>query len=130
MPPEGKAHGFTTSVRTSSYHISSIVNVKQSRKSPHNLKIAVAKDSGTKTYELEAENPRIASDIVTIMKDLCVALPPLRASRDAVADSPHRPLRALSPRSMRLYPHTQRQQSGSLLAPLSPNKMRRRPPGV
>jgi hypothetical protein len=76
MPPEGRALGFTTSVRTSSFNISAIVNVKQSRKSPQNLKIAVAKESGTKTYELEAENPRIASDIVTIIKDLYVVPPP------------------------------------------------------
>lgn len=80
MPPEGRALGFTTSVRTSSFNISAIVNVKQSRKTPQNLKIAVAKESGTKTYELEAENPRIASDIVTIIKDLCVAGSPWSSS--------------------------------------------------
>lgn len=72
MPPEGKAHGFAATTRTTSFHISNIVNVKQSRKTPHNLKIAISKDIGTKTYELEAENPRIASDIVTIIKGLCV----------------------------------------------------------
>lgn len=88
MPPEGKAHGFATTTRTTSFHISNIVNVKQSRKTPHNLKIAISKDIGTKTYELEAENPRIASDIVTIIKGLCVFVfsrgPPNKSSDNSV----------------------------------------------
>lgn len=74
MPSEARTHGFPSSMRTSSYHISAILDVKQSRKTPSSFKLVVAKDAGSlqKRYDFEGENGQVVAEIVGIIKDLCV----------------------------------------------------------
>lgn len=71
MPSENRTHGFPSSMRTASYHITSILGVKQSRKNPSSFKLLVIKDGNlNKRYEFEGENGRVVSEIVGIIKDL------------------------------------------------------------
>ncbi|KAH8548963.1 stress-activated map kinase interacting protein 1-domain-containing protein [Umbelopsis sp. PMI_123] len=60
MPPEKT--GMFDSVKTTSFHISSVTSCKQSKKAPSNFKISVVKDRDHdhKTYELEAESAKDA----------------------------------------------------------------------
>jgi hypothetical protein len=60
MPPEKT--GMFDSVKTTSFHVSSVVSCKQSKKVPSNFKIVVIKDRDHdhKTYELEAETTKDA----------------------------------------------------------------------
>ncbi|KAL7417025.1 stress-activated map kinase interacting protein 1-domain-containing protein [Mrakia frigida] len=98
MPSENRTHGFPSSMRTASYHITSILGVKQSRKNPSSFKLLVIKDGNlNKRYEFEGENGRVVSEIVGIIKDL-----------------------------MRLY-LPEREQPDNLLMPTSPSKLRRHP---
>ena len=44
-------------MRTSSYHVTAILSVKQSRKTPSHFKLIVTKEGNlNKRYEFEAEN--------------------------------------------------------------------------
>lgn len=54
--------GLLDSVKTSSYHIKSVVYCKQSKKSPNSaaVKLIVWRDGGNKTYDFEAEDGKKA----------------------------------------------------------------------
>ena len=58
MPTDNKA--FFDSMKTSSFHVTSIVNCKQSSKSPTNFKVIVWRDDAEKRYDFEADNARQA----------------------------------------------------------------------
>lgn len=58
MPTDNKA--FFDSMKTSSFHVTSIVTCKQSSKSPTNFKIVVWRDDAEKRYDFEADNARQA----------------------------------------------------------------------
>ncbi|KAL1918770.1 uncharacterized protein VTP21DRAFT_2792 [Calcarisporiella thermophila] len=59
MPPEQKFD----KTKTSSYHISSVISCKQSKKVPTNFKLMVYKNRDTKAYELEVETAKEAHEI-------------------------------------------------------------------
>jgi hypothetical protein len=59
MPTDNKA--FFDSMKTSSFHVTSIVTCKQSSKSPTNFKIVVWRDDAEKRYDFEADNARQAT---------------------------------------------------------------------
>ncbi|KAG8884920.1 hypothetical protein FRB98_002081 [Tulasnella sp. 332] len=64
--------GLLDSVKTSSYHIKSVVYCKQSKKSPNStaVKLIVWRDGGNKTYDFEAEEGKKAAEIVATIKNL------------------------------------------------------------
>ncbi|KAG9033539.1 hypothetical protein FRB95_014718 [Tulasnella sp. JGI-2019a] len=66
------SRGLLDSVKTSSYHIKSVVYCKQSKKSTNspNVKLIVWRDGGNKTYDLEAEDGKKAAEIVATIKNL------------------------------------------------------------
>ncbi|KAI8327007.1 stress-activated map kinase interacting protein 1-domain-containing protein [Choanephora cucurbitarum] len=61
MPPEHK--GMFDSVKTTSFHASAVKSCKQSKKVPTNFKVIVFKERDYKTYDLEAESTKEASEI-------------------------------------------------------------------
>jgi hypothetical protein len=60
MPSDNKA--FFDSMKTSSFHVTSIVSCKQSSKSPASFKIVLWRDGGEKRYDFEAESARQACE--------------------------------------------------------------------
>ena len=56
--------------RTSSFHIRSVAACQQSAKSSSSFKLVVQRDGGTKRYDFEAENPKVASEIVRNVKSI------------------------------------------------------------
>jgi hypothetical protein len=58
MPTDNKA--FFDSMKTSSFHVTSIVACKQSSKTPTNFKVVVWRDDAEKRYDFEADSPRQA----------------------------------------------------------------------
>jgi hypothetical protein len=75
MPSSNKAKNVFDSGRTSSYHIKTIVDCQQSSKSSSTFKLVLTRGGGTtKRYDFEAENPKMASEIVQIIKSLKAAL--------------------------------------------------------
>jgi hypothetical protein len=56
MPTDTRA--FFDSMKTSSFHVTSITACKQYTKTPSLFRITVWKDGTEKRYEFEAENPR------------------------------------------------------------------------
>ncbi|KAF8531338.1 stress-activated map kinase interacting protein 1-domain-containing protein [Gautieria morchelliformis] len=62
--------GFLDSMKTSSYHIKTVVACVQSAKSSSNFKLVVKRDGGNKRYDFEAESPKVATEIVRNIKDL------------------------------------------------------------
>ncbi|KAI9265047.1 stress-activated map kinase interacting protein 1-domain-containing protein [Phascolomyces articulosus] len=58
MPPEHKS--MFDSVKTASFHVSTVVLCKQSKKAPVNFKITVVKDQSHKAYDFEAMNSKEA----------------------------------------------------------------------
>ncbi|KAG8886974.1 hypothetical protein FRB99_004336 [Tulasnella sp. 403] len=63
--------GLLDSVKTSSYHIKSVVYCKQSKKTPMtSVKLIVWRDGGNKTYDFEAEDSKKAAEIVSSIKNL------------------------------------------------------------
>ncbi|KAI8083989.1 stress-activated map kinase interacting protein 1-domain-containing protein [Gilbertella persicaria] len=61
MPPEHK--GMFDSVKTTSFHASAVRSCKQSKKVPTNFKVIILKERDFKTYDLEAESTKEASEI-------------------------------------------------------------------
>ncbi|KAI8334057.1 stress-activated map kinase interacting protein 1-domain-containing protein [Blakeslea trispora] len=61
MPPEHK--GMFDSVKTTSFHASAVKSCKQSKKVPTNFKVIIFKERDYKTYDLEAESTKEASEI-------------------------------------------------------------------
>ncbi|KAI9481432.1 MAG: stress-activated map kinase interacting protein 1-domain-containing protein [Benjaminiella poitrasii] len=68
MPPEHK--GMFDSVKTSSFHASAVRSCKQSKKVPKNFKIIILKERDYKTYDLEAESAKEASEICSRIRFL------------------------------------------------------------
>jgi len=68
MPSQTRA--FLDSMKTSSHHVRSVVACTQSAKSSSNFKLVVTRDGGNKRYDFEAENPKIAAEIVRSIRDL------------------------------------------------------------
>lgn len=68
MPVSTRA--FLDSMKTSSYHIKSIVGCTQSAKSSSNFKLIVVREGGNKRYDFEAENPKIAGRLLAHLKHL------------------------------------------------------------
>ncbi|RUP45661.1 stress-activated map kinase interacting protein 1-domain-containing protein [Jimgerdemannia flammicorona] len=60
MPPENKG---MFEMKTSSYHISAVESCKQSKKVPTNFKLVAVRDRDQKSYDLEAETPKEASEL-------------------------------------------------------------------
>ncbi|CAG8525138.1 10888_t:CDS:2, partial [Dentiscutata heterogama] len=58
MPSETRT--MFESVKTSSYHITSVMSCKVNKKAPSNFKLVIYRDSGTKTYDFEAESTKLA----------------------------------------------------------------------
>jgi len=70
MPSAKRATGMFENGRTSSYHIRSVVACQQSAKSSSSFKLVVHRDGGTKRYDFEAENPKIAGEIVQNVRSI------------------------------------------------------------
>lgn len=68
MPSEDRT--WFDSPKTSSFHISQVLKVKQSHKVPNNFKVVVMKTSGPKRYDLEALDPNESAIIVNRIKSL------------------------------------------------------------
>ncbi|KAG9016667.1 hypothetical protein FRB90_002584 [Tulasnella sp. 427] len=63
--------GLLDTGKTASYHKKSIKACKQSKKPPMTtIKLVVARDSGNKTYDFEAEDAKKAAEIVACIKNL------------------------------------------------------------
>ncbi|KXN81704.1 Stress-activated map kinase-interacting protein 1 [Leucoagaricus sp. SymC.cos] len=75
MPSSNKAKNVFDSGRTSSYHIKTIADCQQSSKSSSTFKLVLTRSGGTaKRYDFEAENPKLASEIVQTIKNLKASL--------------------------------------------------------
>jgi len=74
MPSANRAKAVFDSGRTASYNIRSIVACQQSAKSSSTFKLVVHRDGGTKRYDFEAENPKLANEIVQSVKSIKAAL--------------------------------------------------------
>ena len=70
MPSAKRATGMLENDRTSSYHIHSIVACQRSAKSSSSFKLVGRRDGGTKRYDFEADNPKVASEIVQNMRSI------------------------------------------------------------
>lgn len=68
MPSEDRT--WFDSPKTSSFHISQVLKVKQSHKVPSNFKVVVMKTSGPKRYDLEALDSNESAIIVNRIKSL------------------------------------------------------------
>ncbi|RIA85683.1 stress-activated map kinase interacting protein 1-domain-containing protein [Glomus cerebriforme] len=68
MPSETRT--MFESMKTSSYHITSVMSCKANKKSPSSFKLEIFRDSGTKTYDFEAESPKVATEICQKVKFL------------------------------------------------------------
>lgn len=60
MPSATRA--FLDSMKTSSYHIKTVIACVQSAKSSSNFKLVVWRDGGNKRYDFEAESPKVAGE--------------------------------------------------------------------
>ncbi|KAF8508261.1 stress-activated map kinase interacting protein 1-domain-containing protein [Hysterangium stoloniferum] len=76
MPSQTRA--FLDSMKTSSYHVRSVVACTQSAKSSSNFKLVVTRDGGNKRYDFEAENPKIAA---TVLAEIVRSIRDLRSKR-------------------------------------------------
>ena len=56
--------------RTSSYHVRSVVACRQTAENSSSFKLVVHRDGGTKRYDFEAENPKIATEIVQNVRNI------------------------------------------------------------
>jgi len=71
MPQANKAKNVFESGKTASYDIKSIVTVQQSGKNSATFKLVVPRDAErNKRYEFEAENPKMAAEIVQTIRSL------------------------------------------------------------
>ncbi|CAG8496978.1 1415_t:CDS:2, partial [Cetraspora pellucida] len=65
MPSETRT--MFESVKTSSYHITSVMSCKVNKKAPANFKLVIYRDSGTKTYDFEAESTKLARKVEDLL---------------------------------------------------------------
>lgn len=63
MPSATRA--FLDSMKTSSYHIKSVVACVQSARTSSNFKLVVWRDGGNKRYDFEAESPKVAGECIS-----------------------------------------------------------------
>ncbi|CAI2168221.1 6871_t:CDS:2 [Funneliformis geosporum] len=68
MPSETRT--MFESMKTSSYHITDVISCKTNKKAPLNFKLEIYRDSGTKTYDFEAESAKLATEICQKVKFL------------------------------------------------------------
>lgn len=68
MPTDNKT--FFDSMKTSSFHATSILSCKQSSKWPTSFKVVVVRDGAEKRYDFEAQSPKQAADVVAALKSL------------------------------------------------------------
>ncbi|KAJ9123570.1 hypothetical protein QFC24_003785 [Naganishia onofrii] len=68
MPTDTRA--FFDSMKTSSFHATSITACKQYGKTPSSFRIIVWRDGAEKRYEFEAESPRESAEIINAIKAL------------------------------------------------------------
>ncbi|OBZ77958.1 Stress-activated map kinase-interacting protein 1 [Grifola frondosa] len=75
IPLMNKAKHVFDSGKTSSYHLKSVVVCQQSSKNSSTFKLVVHSDADrNKRYEFEAENPKLASEIVQTIRGLKAAM--------------------------------------------------------
>lgn len=75
MPSSNKAKNVFDSGRTSSYHVKTIADCQQSSKSSATFKLVLTRGGGaTKRYDFEAENAKVAFEIVQTIKNLKTSL--------------------------------------------------------
>jgi SAPK-interacting protein 1 (Sin1), Pleckstrin-homology len=74
MPSTNKAKAVFDNVKTTSYHIKSVVNCSQSTKSSSIFKLVVSRDGGNKRYDFEAESPKLASEFAAFPSQFLVSL--------------------------------------------------------
>jgi len=68
MPSATKA--LLDSLKTSSYHIKTVVKCNMSKKASASVKLIVRREGGNKRYDFEAENAQLAAEIVNTIKNL------------------------------------------------------------
>ncbi|KAH9939185.1 stress-activated map kinase interacting protein 1-domain-containing protein [Amylocystis lapponica] len=75
IPMSNKAKHVFDSGKTPSYHLSSVIACQQSRKNSSTFKLVVHSDAErTKRYDFEAENPKMANEIVQTIRGLKTAM--------------------------------------------------------
>ncbi|QRV76161.1 stress-activated map kinase-interacting protein [Ceratobasidium sp. AG-Ba] len=68
MPSSNRA--FLDTMKTSSYHIKTVIGCKTTKKAPTSIKLVVRRDGGSKRYDFEAEDEKQAGEIVETIKNL------------------------------------------------------------
>ncbi|CAE6478657.1 unnamed protein product [Rhizoctonia solani] len=68
MPSNNRA--FLDTMKTSSYHIKTVIGCKKTKKAPNSIKLVVLRDGGSKRYDFEAEDEKQAGEIVETIKNL------------------------------------------------------------
>lgn len=68
MPSNNRA--FLDTMKTSSYHIKTVIGCKKTKKAPTSIKLVVLRDGGSKRYDFEAEDEKQAAEIVDTIKNL------------------------------------------------------------
>ena len=66
IPSASKARAVFDSMKTTPYHIDSIVACTQSTSSSASFKLIVKRDGGNKRYDFEAESSKLACELVVL----------------------------------------------------------------
>ncbi|KIK93169.1 hypothetical protein PAXRUDRAFT_829224 [Paxillus rubicundulus Ve08.2h10] len=74
MPSAHKAKAVFDSGKTLSFHIKSVLVCQQSQKTSTLFKVVVQRDSRNKRYDFEADTPKLAAEIVQVIKSLKATL--------------------------------------------------------
>ncbi|KAF9003415.1 stress-activated map kinase interacting protein 1-domain-containing protein [Cyathus striatus] len=75
MPSSSKGNkAMFDSGKTASYHIKSIADCQQSSKTSSTFKLVLNRGAGSKRYDFEADNPKLATEIVQTIRSLKAAL--------------------------------------------------------
>ncbi|KAF9220725.1 SIN1-domain-containing protein [Gyrodon lividus] len=74
MPSAHKAKAVFDSGKTLSFHIKSVLVCQQSQKTSTLFKIVVQRDNRNKRYDFEADTPKLAAEIVQVIKSLKATL--------------------------------------------------------
>lgn len=70
MPAANKGRAVFDSMKTTSFHIKSVIACTQSGKSSSSFKFVVRRDSGEKRYDFEAEDNKLASTFITSIENV------------------------------------------------------------
>jgi hypothetical protein len=68
MPSSNRA--FLDTMKTSSYHIKTVIGCKKTKKAPTSIKLVVRRDGGSKRYDFEAEDEKQAGEFM-LSPDYC-----------------------------------------------------------